>query len=105
VSRRDIKVLRAAFPECAVTRGWHLSGPGPARYGWAAIHPSGAVRYLGHSASAAVQSILRAIDDRNDAELQRRPNDHLSPGHVHRASYGGDGCSICDDLLLGTVRS
>jgi hypothetical protein len=65
--RNDVAVLRAAFPECAVIRDWHLAGPGPARYGWAAVHPSGAVRYLGKTAYEAVQRILREIDERNAA--------------------------------------
>jgi len=30
-----------------VTRGWHLDGAGPARYGWAWTHPTGRVTYLG----------------------------------------------------------
>ena len=64
-----IKVMRAAFPECSVTRGWHLAGPGPARFGWAARHPSGAVRFLGRSAHDAVQAILREIDERTTAEI------------------------------------
>lgn len=33
----------------------------------------------------------------------RWPNDHLVEGHVHRASYGGDGCDVCDDLFLVKV--
>lgn len=28
------------------------------------------------------------------------PNDHRLPGHVHRATYGGDGCKECDELFL-----
>jgi len=26
-------------------------------------------------------------------------NSHSEPGHVHRASYAGDGCSVCDALF------
>jgi hypothetical protein len=55
-SRRDVQLLRDAYPECAVHRGWHLDGAGPARYGWAATHPGGRVRFLGRSARAAVEA-------------------------------------------------
>jgi len=65
-------VLRAAFPECAVTRGWHLTGAGPARFGWGARHPGGAVRYLGPTAYVAAQRILREIDDEIDATNENR---------------------------------
>ena len=64
-TKRDAQILRAAFPECSVTKGWHLAGPGPARHGWAAVHPSGAIRFLGATAYEAVQKILREIDERN----------------------------------------
>jgi hypothetical protein len=36
--KHQLRIMRAAFPECAVTRGWHLCGAGPARFGWAATH-------------------------------------------------------------------
>jgi hypothetical protein len=35
---------REALP---VTRGWHLDGAGPARYGWGYRHATGRVTYLG----------------------------------------------------------
>lgn len=45
-------------------RGWHLAGVGPARFGYAAVHPSGKVRFLGRCAPAVVQDLLREIDRR-----------------------------------------
>ncbi len=48
-------------------RGWHLDGPGPARFGWAAPEPAGGVRWLGRT--------LRAISERLDksqAEWQEK---------------------------------
>ncbi len=32
----------------------------------------------------------------------RHMNDHLVPGHVHRPTYAGDGCAVCDELFLST---
>ena len=61
-SRQNFAIIQAAFPECQITRGWILSGAGPARFGWAARHPGGAVRFLGRSSHDAVQMILREID-------------------------------------------
>jgi hypothetical protein len=31
--------------------------------------------------------------------LPRWPNDHQSPGHVHRATYDRAGCEVCDRML------
>lgn len=65
-AKRDVAILQAAFPECAITRGWHLDGAGPARFGYAALHPSGKVRYLDRTAYDSVQGLLREIDARNN---------------------------------------
>lgn len=48
------ETLRAAYPEATIRHGWHLAGPGPARFGWAAIYPSGCVRYLGPTIASAL---------------------------------------------------
>ena len=60
--KHQIRIMRAAFPDCAVSRGWHLIGAGPARFGWAAIHPSGAKRWLGSTARQAVEMIINTIN-------------------------------------------
>ena len=39
--------LGGLLPHCVVTYGWHLAGPGPARYGWGAVTASGNRVYLG----------------------------------------------------------
>ena len=44
--------LETLLPSCAIVHGWHLAGPGPARYGWAARSPGGEIRYLGRGDSA-----------------------------------------------------
>ena len=40
---------------CLVVRGWHLLGPGAARYGWAAVYPSGLRRWLGRTSAEALR--------------------------------------------------
>lgn len=65
-----IKLLQAAFPECAIVRGWHLAGAGPARFGWAAKHPSGAVRYLGRSLRDATGVVFDAINAINAVQVK-----------------------------------
>ena len=42
-----LAVLTLAREALPVSRGWHLDGPGAARYGWAYRHASGRVAYLG----------------------------------------------------------
>lgn len=61
---RTIKLVRAAFPECSVTHGWHLAGAGPARYGIAARHPSGKVRFLGRTWRDAACAVLDELNAR-----------------------------------------
>jgi hypothetical protein len=68
-TKHDVQALRAAYPECAVTKGWHLAGPGPARHGWAAVYPSGAVRFLGPTAYEAMQKLASA----RRYSVERRP--------------------------------
>lgn len=63
------KLLRAAFPECAIVRGWHLAGAGPARFGFAAIHPSGKVRYLGRTLRDATGVVLDAINAATESSV------------------------------------
>jgi len=55
-----LAALRAAYPEAAVIRGWHLAGAGPARYGWAAVYPTGCARYLGPTLAAAAAKAARS---------------------------------------------
>lgn len=37
-------------------RGWHLDGPGPARYGWATRSPAGRVHYRGRTLAEVLAS-------------------------------------------------
>lgn len=32
------------------------------------------------------------------------PNDHRFPGHVHRASYAGDGCEVCVEQAIARAK-
>ncbi len=66
-TKRLLATIRAAFPECHISHGWHLDGAGPARFGWAVVHPSGRVRYLGRTAYDALQGLLREVDARTAA--------------------------------------
>ena len=61
--RVKVRALRAAFPECAILRGWHLDGPGPARFGWAAVAPTGRAWYLGRTLDSALahERAVRAL--------------------------------------------
>lgn len=40
-----------------VLRGWRLSGPGPARFGWWAVSVAGAAAFLGKTSEAALDFI------------------------------------------------
>lgn len=56
MNRRQIKaalVKLAHQHEAVLEHGWHLSGPGPARWGWAYRYVTGAKRYLGGTLEAA----------------------------------------------------
>jgi hypothetical protein len=44
--------------EAALVHGWHLPGPGSARFGWALHYPAGAVRFLGEHATDALRTLL-----------------------------------------------
>ena len=51
---------------------------------------------------AAALALVVATIDEYDSTGGRAPlmNDHREPGHEHRASYAGDGCDVCDEILL-----
>ena len=63
--RRDIEAREG----CRVLHGWHLCGSGAARYGWAAVYPSGLRRWLG----------------RTRAEVVRAATFHLCGGPIRRS--------------------
>jgi len=48
--------LESLLPSCTVSYGWHLAGPGPARYGWGATTCAGKTVYLGRSRAAAAEA-------------------------------------------------
>lgn len=45
---------------------------------------------------------IKAISE--ERLVEPLPNDHRLPGHVHRASYGGNGCRVCDTVALKGVK-
>lgn len=66
-ARRALRVvhramLEARHPEATITYGHRLSGPGPGMWGWWAVFPSGANRYLGRSLADAVGAGLDAFN-------------------------------------------
>lgn len=42
---------------CLAVRGWHLIGPGPARFGWALRFASGHLRWLGRTRADAMRAL------------------------------------------------
>ena len=49
--------------------GWHLDGPGPARWGWASVHPC-RVRYEGRTLADVAACV--AMSARDDVEAQAK---------------------------------
>lgn len=39
-----------------IVHGWHLDGAGPARFGWASVHPA-RVRFLGRTLAEVAASV------------------------------------------------
>jgi hypothetical protein len=46
-------IQNAKNPRTVLRRGWHLDGPGPARWGWAYQHPC-KVEYVGRTLAIAI---------------------------------------------------
>lgn len=45
----DPSTRNLASPERVIFRGWALSGPGPARFGWWSVSPAGRNTWIGKS--------------------------------------------------------
>jgi hypothetical protein len=67
-----LAVLTLAREALPVTRGWHLDGPGAARYGWGYRHASGRVAYLG----ATWRDVLDSAERTRGLALLRAGVDH-----------------------------
>jgi len=56
-----MSTLKASFRDCTsdltVRHGWGLDGPGPARFGWWAVHPH-RIQWLGRTRADVVERML-----------------------------------------------
>lgn len=57
-------ILQSVTPKTAtLVYGWHLSGPGPARFGWGWVWPNQSVFYIGRGANALRNALMYRADE------------------------------------------
>lgn len=80
MSTTTLKTLQAAYPEAAIVHGWHLAGPGPARFGWAAKFPAGRTIFLGRSLARRTAAVWIAENENEIAPASPAPLEDWAAG-------------------------
>lgn len=85
--RAEAQARKALHANCA-RHGWHLIGPGPARWGWAVYTPAGSGRFLGATAVVAAATFAGCSAAYRAALLRHDMVTMTAAGHC---------CDLIDD--------